>query len=308
MCAAPRRWAPAPRVLTRRYASAMRSWRQATRSGPTAQTSSSSCARARSVPRADEQSLRPWLARLAASGRLVEIAGEVDPAAGLAAQLIAHRSEPVRIARVRGSALPVVANLLAGRSLIADALGVAEPELGRRLTRAIDAPLEPRVVADGPCQALAEEHPDLAQLPIPQWFEHEGGPYITAGCIVARDPETGERNWSIARVRPLGGARALVGIAPNPHLAVAARAVRTRRAPADRRDGRQSSGAARCGLPLPRARRGRVARRGRAAGRACRARALPPRPTRGARRLRARAGGRARPRGDRRGGRRIGVP
>ena len=180
------------------------------------------------MPRADEQSLRPWLARLAASGRLVEIAGEVDPAAGLAAQLIAHRSEPVRIARVRGSALPVVANLLAGRSLIADALGVAEPELGRRLTRAIDAPLEPRVVADGPCQALAEEHPDLAQLPIPRWFEHEGGPYITAGCIVARDPETGERNWSIARVRPLGGARALVGIAPNHHLAVAARAARER--------------------------------------------------------------------------------
>jgi len=180
------------------------------------------------VPRADEQSLRPWLARLAASGRLVEIAGEVDPAAGLAAQLIAHRSEPVRIARVRGSTLPVVANLLAGRSLIADALGVAEPELGRRLTRAIDAPLEPRVVADGPCQALAEEHPDLAQLPIPRWFEHEGGPYITAGCIVARDPETGERNWSIARVRPLGGARALVGIAPNHHLAVAGRAARER--------------------------------------------------------------------------------
>ena len=72
------------------------------------------------------------------------------------------------------------------------------------------------------------ERPDLAQLPIPRWFEHEGGPYITAGCIVARDPETGERNWSIARVRPLGGSRALVGIAPNHHLAVAARAARER--------------------------------------------------------------------------------
>ncbi len=177
---------------------------------------------------ADEQSLRPWLARLADSGRLVEIAGELDPAAGLAAQLVAHRSEPVRIARVRGSDLPVVANLLSGRSLIAEALGVAEPQLGRHLTRAIDAPIEPRLAGDGPCQAIAEEHPDLAQLPIPRWFEHEGGPYITAGCIVARDPETGERNWSIARVRPLGGSRALVGIAPNHHLAVAARAARER--------------------------------------------------------------------------------
>jgi 2,5-furandicarboxylate decarboxylase 1 len=180
------------------------------------------------VPRADEQSLRPWLAQLAASGRLVEITRELDPAAGLAAQLVAHRSEPVRIARVRGSDLPVVANLLAGRALIAEALGVPEPELGGHLTRAIDGPLEPRVVDEGPCQAIAEEHPDLAHLPIPRWFEHEGGPYITAGCIVARDPETGERNWSIARVRPLGGSRALVGIAPNHHLAVAARAARER--------------------------------------------------------------------------------
>ena len=181
------------------------------------------------MPRADGQSLRPWLAQLAASGRLVEIAAELDPARGLAAQLVAHRSEPVRIARVRGSELPVVANLLAGRSLIAQALGVAERELGGHLTRAIDAALEPRVVdGDGPCQAIAEDRPDLAQLPIPRWFEHEGGPYITAGCIVARDPETGERNWSIARVRPLGGSRALVGIAPNHHLAVAARAARER--------------------------------------------------------------------------------
>ena len=180
------------------------------------------------MPAADEQSLRPWLARLADSGRLVEIAGELDPAEGLAAQLVAHRGEPVRIAHVRGSDLPVVANLLAGRSLIAESLGVAEPQLGRHLTRAIDAPIEPRVTGDGPCQAIADERPDLAQLPIPRWFEHEGGPYITAGCIVARDPETGERNWSIARVRPLGGSRALVGIAPNHHLAVAARAARER--------------------------------------------------------------------------------
>ena len=180
------------------------------------------------MSRADEQSLRPWLARLAAGARLVEIADELDPQSGLAARLVAHRREPVRVARVRGSALALVANLLAGRSLIAEALGVAESELGRHLTRALDAPLEPQMARHGPCQDVVEEQPDLADLPIPRFFEHEGGPYITAGCIVARDPETGERNWSIARVRPIGGSRALVGIAPNHHLAVAGRAARER--------------------------------------------------------------------------------
>jgi 2,5-furandicarboxylate decarboxylase 1 len=180
------------------------------------------------VSTADAQSLRPWLARLAADGRLVEIAEQLDPAAGLAARLVAHRREPVRIARVRGSDLPLVANLMAGRALIAEGLGVDEQRLGAHLRQALEAPLEARIVAAGACQEAVERDPDLTQLPIPHFFEHEGGPYITAGCIVTRDPETGQRNWSIARVRPLGGVRALVGIAPNHHLAVAARAARER--------------------------------------------------------------------------------
>ncbi|HEY3614538.1 MAG TPA: UbiD family decarboxylase [Gaiellales bacterium] len=175
---------------------------------------------------ADAQSLRPWLGRLAADGRLVELAAGLDPADGLAAALVAHAREPVRAGRVRGSELPLVANLLPGRAWIAEALGSDEAGLGALLAAALAAPIDPVVVSAGACQEVVVRDPDLAQLPIPHFFEHEGGPYITAGCIVARDPETGERNWSIARVRPLGGSRALVGIAPNHHLAVAARAAR----------------------------------------------------------------------------------
>jgi 4-hydroxy-3-polyprenylbenzoate decarboxylase len=181
-----------------------------------------------SVPAPDPQSLRPWLAELADDGRLVEIGETLDPAAGLAARLVAHDREPVRIAHVHGSDLPLVANLLPSRALIAEALGVREHDLGGHLQRALEAPLDPVIAREAPCQELVEPDPDLARLPIPTFFEHEGGPYITAGCIVTRDPETGERNWSIARVRPLGGSRALVGIAPNHHLAVAGRAARER--------------------------------------------------------------------------------
>jgi len=176
----------------------------------------------------DAQSLRPWLEQLAGDGRLVEISETLDPAEGLAARLVAHHREPVRCASVLGSELPLVANLLPSRALIAEALGVGTDDLGPRLAAALSAPLEPQIVAAGACQEHVELDPDLAQLPIPRFFEHEGGPYLTAGCIVTRDPDTGERNWSIARVRPLGGSRALVGIAPNHHLAVAARAARER--------------------------------------------------------------------------------
>jgi 4-hydroxy-3-polyprenylbenzoate decarboxylase len=40
---------------------------------------------------------------------------------------------------------------------------------------------------------------------------------------VARDPESGRGNLSFARLKPLGGNRAFIGIAPNHHLAIFAR-------------------------------------------------------------------------------------
>ncbi len=68
----------------------------------------------------------------------------------------------------------------------------------------------------------------LAALPIPTFFEEETGPYITAGAIIAKDSQSGRGNLSIARLKPLGGKRAFIGIAPNHHLAVLARAAKAR--------------------------------------------------------------------------------
>src|SRR5215471_10794453 len=53
---------------------------------------------------------------------------------------------------------------------------------------------------------------------MPIWFEREARPYISAGVIVAKDPETGRRNVSIARLRLEGGSRLMAGIARNHHL------------------------------------------------------------------------------------------
>jgi UbiD family decarboxylase len=91
------------------------------------------------------------------------------------------------------------------------------------------------IVAD---PALADE------LPIPHFFERRR-PYITAGAIVAKDRRSGQTNLSIARLMPLGGNSAFVGIAPNHHLAVLARASAcARRETRHRRLHRQSPGGA----------------------------------------------------------------
>jgi len=86
------------------------------------------------------------------------------------------------------------------------------------------------VLVDGaPVQEVVHRAVDLPSLlPVPTWFEHETGPYITAGAIVAKDAQSGHANLSIARLKPIAGNRALVGIAPNHHLAVLSRQAHAR--------------------------------------------------------------------------------
>ena len=125
--------------------------------------------------------------------------------------------------------MPVIGNVLTSMLRIASGLGTTPAELQNLIVAAIDRPLEHRVVASPPCQEQIIADPELAkELPIPRFFEHERGSYITAGAIVAKDRVTGRANLSIARVMPLGGNRAFVGIAPNHHLAVLARAAHAR--------------------------------------------------------------------------------
>jgi UbiD family decarboxylases len=45
---------------------------------------------------------------------------------------------------------------------------------------------------------------DLGKLPIPVHHEKDAGPYITAGVLIAKDPETGQNNLSIHRLHVQG--------------------------------------------------------------------------------------------------------
>jgi 2,5-furandicarboxylate decarboxylase 1 len=156
------------------------------------------------------------------------IGAAVAPKYEISAHLALNGAGPaLRFDKVAGSDMRVVGNLLCSRERIAAGLGMPLQELQSRIVRAIATPLDPEVVRWAPCHEVVEEKPDLASLPVPTFFEHETGPYITAGIIAARDAETGKANLSYARLKPLGGNRAFIGIAPNHHLAVMARRAKT---------------------------------------------------------------------------------
>jgi 2,5-furandicarboxylate decarboxylase 1 len=149
--------------------------------------------------------LRTWLAHLGASGRVAVARQGVQLKHQLAA--IAKRLDGKQAAffpHPDGHAIPVVSGFMSRRAWIAEAMGVTEPELLTAFRKASDNPLPWREVAAAiaPCQQVVRHDIDLHQtLPIPTHSEHDNGPYITAGLVIARNPVTGIQNVSINRIQ-----------------------------------------------------------------------------------------------------------
>ena len=168
-----------------------------------------------------DQSMRGLLAALESTEQLHRIKRSVDARFEIASVLSLRQNGPAQLfEHVGNNAIPVVANILNSRERIARGLGIARNDLHAYCLDAVRHPILPAMVVRAPAHdVVLQSELDLGQLlPVPTWFEREGGPYITAGVIVAKDPETGRRNVSIARLRLEGGARLMAGIALNHHL------------------------------------------------------------------------------------------
>jgi len=109
--------------------------------------------------------------------------------------------------KVVGARFPLVGGLYNSLERYGLALGHAGPEpfgheeYDARLQAAKAHPVAPATVASGPCQQHVVTGPDvdLADLPVPTFFELDTGPFITGAIGVARDPESGALNIGIYR-------------------------------------------------------------------------------------------------------------
>lgn len=139
------------------------------------------------------------------SEHLVRVKKEVDPkfeATAVLQKLEEQRKYPaVLFEKVKGSDIPVVSNLFADRERIAMAFGTTGEDLNRVLREREANPLEPVMVKDAPVQEVVwtGDQVDLTKLPLFTHNEKDAGPYITAGMLVGKDPETGIRNIGIYR-------------------------------------------------------------------------------------------------------------
>jgi 2,5-furandicarboxylate decarboxylase 1 len=131
------------------------------------------------------------------------VSREIDPAYELTAFVVKLEKErkqrPVLVfENVKGTKYPVLTNLHASRSRLAQAINAAPDAMLQTYLKAMERPVAPRTVSTGPVKEVVERGPGVDLYALPQIVHHEGdaGPYITAAISFAKDPTS--ETWNCA--------------------------------------------------------------------------------------------------------------
>lgn len=158
-------------------------------------------------------SLRSYLEVLAAAGQLVRIKKPVllvHELANVAATLARQGGGGVLFEQPEGAEWPIFTNAVVNQHQAALALGCNVAEVSDRMGQALDAKngIAPAALEVG--EALWKQNVirgaeiDIRKLPIPTHSAHDGGPFITGGVTITRDPVSGRGNLSYNRMQVLG--------------------------------------------------------------------------------------------------------
>lgn len=157
---------------------------------------------------------RSFVQLLEDRGEVDHISREVERRYEMAAVMskIDMRRRAYRFDHVAGAKFPVVGGLFNSLERFGLALGHERPEsfghadFDARIEGAKANPVPPVIVASGPCKQniITGAGIDLADLPVPTFFELDSGPFITGAIGIIRDRDSGELNVGIYRTLIIG--------------------------------------------------------------------------------------------------------
>src|SRR5688572_25745480 len=143
-------------------------------------------------PDVRHESFRQFLERLRAEKELTDIRQPVD--IRHIATLVDQSETALLFHDVIGYDMPVVSGIIRSRKRAVLSMGCSDyPEIEHRLQQGIDHPIAPKYVETARHKEIIETDSkvDLFRLPIPMSSIYDGGPMITAGVVIAKDPEHG---------------------------------------------------------------------------------------------------------------------
>ncbi len=148
--------------------------------------------------------LRAFLKVLEQNGRLLRLSRAVHPHTEIAALILQaqQRHQAVLFENVIGSPMPVVSNVVGDRGMLGLALGVPPKDAVTTFLARSRRRIPPVMVDDAPVQEVVQvgDDVDLRSLSLVVHSEKDAGPYITAGLVISKDPQSGIRNVSYNRM------------------------------------------------------------------------------------------------------------
>jgi 2,5-furandicarboxylate decarboxylase 1 len=168
---------------------------------------------------------RSALRRMAERGRLRAYDRPADPRLEIAAIMKAFDGEDgaILFGTVAGFDMPIIGNLLSNRGNCEAAFGCDFRAIRDFVGRAMAAPQPPVTVERAPAQEAVHRNGfDItAALPVLTHTVQDAGRFITAGVVIARDPDTGVYNASYHRLQLLGPRRTAIRLDFGRHLRLA---------------------------------------------------------------------------------------
>ncbi len=157
-----------------------------------------------------QETFRQFLDRLREADELIDLKQPVD--IRHIATLVDQSDKALLFHNVIGYGMPVVSGIIRSQKRAIISMGVKTyGEIEVRLKKAIDNPIPPIMVNSSRTRevTMVGEDVDLFKLPIPMSSIFDGGPMITAGVVIAKDPELG---WNSGIYRFIVKEKALTGI------------------------------------------------------------------------------------------------
>ena len=143
---------------------------------------------------------------------VIEINEEVDPKYEACEILRQYPRDTVILNNVKGFDMPIISGICNTREKIADSINCEVSEITEKIIECSDNPAKVTKFTDFSNYNTIEA--DLDKIPILTHYKRDGGAYITAGVVFARDPKTGVQNASIHRMMVLDNKRLAVRIVP----------------------------------------------------------------------------------------------
>jgi 2,5-furandicarboxylate decarboxylase 1 len=142
------------------------------------------------------QDFRQFVDALKRAGDLIEVSRPIDLKyeVGKALKQSYVHDGPAIVFANNGTEFPLVAGIYGNRRKALLAFEATEETIVQRVLHGLENPIPPTIVSGtAPCHdvVLVGNQIDIQRFPVPIYSPKDGGPFITAGIVVSKDPETG---------------------------------------------------------------------------------------------------------------------